>query len=399
MLRKRAALPCCAGNPKFQDPSTAFGDRDEDENKYQEVLKALNGGSNDFERAIKILFGLSEKEKDEYVYRAGVASVGLGEVQRAVEFGIGSEEGKRRLCDWYGGLNSDLKVLSPSSGDITAYTNIWSSSSSSSPAAALKSFIANAKKGSVRALVGEYLASKRFIHPDFDEKRMPKFKKKKKTKDAQIRNPYLDFWVWSCQVLGWCGPLPNQRLMGHHLLPVFMHHFGCVVPSHEALSVIKVLAEKKTVLDIGSGNGYWSWMLRNWYGVATVAVDNAQSEWRVNYLPSETICLTGTEYLASLKDHKDTIMMLVYPVVGNVELGTIEGSFTRDLMADYKGDTVVVVGTQNHNGYTGFKDMTFDEYMEREQKEKGWVRIVQIPLPSFAGKNDAMFVYQRGEGL
>jgi len=67
------------------------------------------------------------------------------------------------------------------------------------------------------------------------------------------------------------------------------------------------------------------------------------------------------------------------------------------LMAAYKGDTVVVVGTQNHNGYTGFRDMTFDEYMEKEQKQNGWVKAVQIPLPSFAGKDEAMYVYHRVE--
>jgi hypothetical protein len=92
-------------------------------------------------------------------------------------------------------------------------------------------------------------------------------------------NPYLDFWAWSCQAVGWCGPVPGQKLRGHHLLPVLMHHFGCAIPSHEALSILKILGMGRTVLDIGSGNGYWSWLLRNGYGVSTVAVDNGQSEW------------------------------------------------------------------------------------------------------------------------
>lgn len=120
---------------------------------------------------------------------------------------------------------------------------------------------------------------------------------------------------------------------------------------------------------------------------------------RVHYLPSETIRSSGTDYLASVADHKDIIMMLVYPVVGGAMSGTLEGSFTRDLMAAYKGDTVVVVGTQNRNGYTGFRDVTFDEYMDKEQKQNGWAKVVQIPLPSFAGKDEAMYVYQRGEAL
>lgn len=40
-----------------------------------------------------------------------------------------------------------------------------------------------------------------------------------------------------------------------------------------------------------------------------------------------------------------------------------------------------------------------DEYMDREHSEDGWKKIVQIPLPSFAGKDEAMFVFQRGERL
>jgi hypothetical protein len=87
-----------------------------------------------------------------------------------------------------------------------------------------------------------------------------------------------------------------------------------------------------------------------------------------------------------------------------------------------------VVGTQNRNGYTGFARMTMDDFMlgidmpgdEAGRGDKGnpWVRVVQIPLPSFAGKvstnitlqtfsnhvltpfylkDEALFVFQRGD--
>ena len=68
------------------------------------------------------------------------------------------------------------------------------------------------------------------------------------------------------------------------------------------------------------------------------------------------------------------------------------------LINAYAGDTIAVVGTQNRNGYTSFRDMTMDEYMDREHSEDGWKKIVQIPLPSFAGKDEALFVLPRSCG-
>jgi hypothetical protein len=95
----------------------------------------------------------------------------------------------------------------------------------------------------------------------------------------------------------------------HPILPVMMHHFGCAVPSHEGLMIVKILAEggsgggagggkhktkgeeaaktqrpnknkKRKVVDMGSGNGYWTMMLRG-YGVEVDAVDNGMSKWFV----------------------------------------------------------------------------------------------------------------------
>ncbi|KAJ2974914.1 hypothetical protein NUW58_g8505 [Xylaria curta] len=59
------------------------------------------------------------------------------------------------------------------------------------------------------------------------------------------------------------------------------------------------------------------------------------------------------------------------------------------------GDTVAVVGTQNQNGYTGFRDMTMDEFMAREHSDE-WVKVVQVPLPSFPGKDEALLPQNLG---
>jgi hypothetical protein len=207
------------------------------------------------------------------------------------------------------------------------------------------------------------------------------------------------------------------------VLPILMHHFGCACPSYEALEILRVLADGREILDIGSGNGYWTRMLRDYYAwnsnsnpktnnkskpkppadtadplptlPIVTPIDSAQSSWRTNWV-SDTLIADGAAYLRTTRGGaRDTVLLLVYPIVGGGVAGGHEGGFTRGMLDAYDGDTVAVVGTQNHNGYTGFRDMTMDEFMAREHGDE-WVKVVQVPLPSFPGKDEALYVFQRG---
>lgn len=253
----------------------------------------------------------------------------------------------------------------------------------------MKNFKINAKKGSLRLECADSLIARRYIHPTLESTlTVPK------VKSLQVYNPSFQFWEWSCRSLQWCGPcVSSERVTtSHHVLPILMHHFGCATPSHESLQILKILADGRDVADMGSGNGYWSYMLRA-YGVNSQPVDNMQSTWRVSWVDGTTIS-DGVKWLKRHADGKRMVLLLVYPVVGGGVGGGREGAFTRDLVNAYGGDTIAVVGTQNGNGYTGFRNMTMAEYMEREQP--GWTKIVQVPLPSFGGKDEALFVFQRG---
>jgi len=53
----------------------------------------------------------------------------------------------------------------------------------------------------------------------------------------------------------------------------------------------------------------------------------------------------------------------------------------------------VVAGTQNGNGFTGFRDCVVDEWVAREMPE--FELVLRMPLPSFAGKDEALFVFKR----
>ena len=170
-----------------------------------------------------------------------------------------------------------------------------------------------------------------------------------------------------------------------------MHHFGCVVPSYESLELIKQVAGGKPILDIGSGNGYWTFMLRRHSGIKAedvVAVDSGQSVYRTLWI-GDTVEADGIKWLREQRmGGVDDVLLLVYPIVGG------EG-FTERVVRAYKGNTVFVVGTQCRNGYTAFRDKLVDEWMG---EEGGWEKLVQVPVPSFAGKDEALFVFRRSSG-
>jgi hypothetical protein len=257
---------------------------------------------------------------------------------------------------------------------MAAYTAIFSSTTDTSKA--LNSFRSNAKKGSPRATIAEYLQS-RYFSPF----KIPKSK-------VHI-NPYYDAWVQSCQLTNFLGPLPDPSYshslhakMTHPLLPVYYHHFGCAVPTWETLNIIAQIGERG-VIDMASGSGYWTYMLRR-MKVDVVAVDNMASEYRKMWI-SDTVKTDGIEYLKKNARGKEKLLLMVYVVTA--------GSFTKRLLDTYQGDTIVVIGTQNANRYTGFSDCTVEEYFEKEMTE--WEQICRITMPSFAGKDDAMFVWKR----
>ncbi|KAK2045192.1 hypothetical protein LZ31DRAFT_521379 [Colletotrichum somersetense] len=389
----------CVGSPSFSPDEYA-----KDAARRERANELL--AADDFYGAVVLSFRLPDP--DDYVYHA-MTAVRLAEVQRVVAMGRANG-----MHAWYrddgggdgDGDNRTPPLDPPPRADVDAYVSIFSPATSTP--AALKSFLANAKKGSVRAAAAAHLLSRRYVHPALAAALdVPRVKPRSASAAALPPNPYFDFWAWSCRALEWCGPTralgarPGARLQSHHVLPVLMHHFGCAVPTHEALCVLRTLAAGRPVADVGSGNGYWSHMLRA-YGLSAVhPVDNMQSSWRVTWVP-DTIAADGTAFLRSSRaaagdGGRDLVLLLVYPIVGGGPVADItgpEGAFTRRLVDAYRGDTLAVVGTQNRNGYTAFRDMTVDEYMEREQP--AWTKVAQIPLPSFAGKDEALFVFQRG---
>jgi hypothetical protein len=194
----------------------------------------------------------------------------------------------------------------------------------------LTGLAANAKKGSVRADVAKHLQS--HYHPPAAETKLVVSKSKSKTHV----NPYFDVWAWSNQNLEWGGPEENTINVkhSHAILPILYHHFGCVCPSYESLELIRQVARGRRVVDLGSGNGYWTYMLRRMEPVSkkekklgVLPVDNGLSEWRVMWV-GDTIQADGEKWLQQNKGAPDDVMLLVYPMVGN--------EFTKKMIQAYR---------------------------------------------------------------
>lgn len=158
---------------------------------------------------------------------------------------------------------------------------------------------------------------------------VPKLKDEKR-----FINPYFDVWAWSNQNLEWGGPDPGTKdvTISHALLPVLYHHFGCVVPSYEALCVIQQVAKGKTIVDLGSGNGYWTYMMRR-FGegknkMTVVPVDSGHSEWRTMWV-GDTVASDGVQYLRHNGYGKNMVLLLVYPQVGADFTGKVLRAYSK----------------------------------------------------------------------
>lgn len=260
------------------------------------------------------------------------------------------------------------------------------SSTTTNPVNSLKSFKANAKKESLRSSIADQILAKRYYSDS-----LPSIPKPSKAMiKTPLFNPYLDFWMWSCHALHWAGPGPNtdKIQMSHAVLPIFMHHFGCVVPSREALDLIKIISldgskQASTIIDLGSGNGYWTYMLRA-MELPVVAVDNQQSVFRCNWI-DDTIIKDGVAFLNGRQGAPTDVLLLVYPVIA--------ADFFQSMLDTYKGTRLAVVGTQCRNGYTAFRHILVDEWIASKRKE--WTLKARIPLPSFPGKDEAIYYFQR----
>ncbi|CAK1362028.1 unnamed protein product [Cercospora beticola] len=258
---------------------------------------------NDFRKFIIKSFGL--RVSDQYGYRATTEVTLLG-AQSHIDAGAANG-----LHVWYRDPAGQPRP-NPNATDIAAYTDIFRPTTVTSKA--ITAFASNAKKETVRADIAKHLHAL-YAPPEAARKLQV-------NKSKNHVNPYFDVSAWAFQNLEWAGP--EERTVdikySHAILPVLYHHFGCVCPSYESLSYMYQIARGRPILDIGSGNGYWTYMLRRFdihpkTRLSVTAVDNGLSEWRTMWI-GDTIEADGFKWLQQNQGGKDGVLLLVYPMVG-----------------------------------------------------------------------------------
>ena len=118
--------------------------------------------------------------------------------------------------------------------------------------------------------------------------------------------------------------------------------------------------------------------------LSVIAIDNGDSLWRTMWI-GDTLKTDAVKYLEKNGGCRNAVLLMVYPQV------TTE--FTVKSLMGFQGNTLVVAGTQCANGYTAFQNVLVDEWLKDKRPE--FEKVVQTPLPSFAGKDEALYVFQR----
>lgn len=134
-----------------------------------------------------------------------------------------------------------------------------------------------------------------------------------------------------------------------------------------------------------------------------IAVDNGLSEWRTMWI-GDTIATDGHKWLQQNQGGKDGVLLLVYPMVGleftskmikaygkSEASGSASPNPANYVLAD--GTTIISAGAQNASGFTAFAKETIADWMARELPN--WEKVLQVPLPSFPGKDEALFIFEK----
>lgn len=149
--------------------------------------------------------------------------------------------------------------------------------------------------------------------------------------------------------------------------------YSWVIPSHEALSSCVRLAKTGKIIEIGSGSGYWTSLLRG-YGADVIAVDPHPAS---RHFIWDTIRRKGEEYLTDQGGCPDRALFMCWP----------RGSFGDKVLQAYNGDTLLWIGEAQDGWQT--------TWSLKETRFPDWHLIESIILPSWVGMKPILCMYQK----
>jgi hypothetical protein len=143
--------------------------------------------------------------------------------------------------------------------------------------------------------------------------------------------------------------------------------YAWAIPNHEAIATI---ATHDPVLEVGAGNGYWAYLLRQVDGdvLATDADAPFDPEWSPVW---------SARAQSVVPDYPDRTLLMVWP--------SYDETWPSETLGAYQGDTVIYVG-EGRGGCTA--DDRFHQLLHDE-----WQLEATVAIPQYLGLNDRLEVW------
>jgi hypothetical protein len=193
---------------------------------------------------------------------------------------------------------------------------------------------------------------------------------KKTNSPADDGNEFLARWtVWATSV-GYSGKF-ERRLNDHNMWytrGILCKEFAWAILNPAA---IRALCTHGPILEIGSGKGYWAYLMKK-AGCNVIAVDDFSEKNEASWFP-KTHHRKGQAFLAEHDGCRRRALFLCWP----------RRKCVFQSIDAYRGDTVIVIVDG---------EGSMEEYSRRAE----WEMTEAIELPTFNGlMDDAMKVYKR----
>lgn len=143
--------------------------------------------------------------------------------------------------------------------------------------------------------------------------------------------------------------------------------YSFAIPNEQALEVLK---QHAPIIEIGSGSGYWAFLLRQ-KGVDVLAVDNMSETFEKRWL-SDIVVKDGTTFLKSNNGCANRTLLLCWPRDAD------------NIIEAFQGDTIIWIGEIGGSTWY-FQDDALEEW---EMKQ-------EVMIPTWPGVHDTMNVYKR----
>lgn len=162
-------------------------------------------------------------------------------------------------------------------------------------------------------------------------------------------------------------------------------------PTIDQVSMVLDILGTRKVLEIASGAGMWSAILKS-AGANIIATDESHSssyknhfwinenEVVDNFSYMEVEPLSASDAIIKYKDIAEVLFICWGRLVG-------ERGFGEEDFSKFKGDTIMVIGEVD--------GCTYEDYITEAIETDNWVRVLKLRIPRWSAINDILRIYRR----